>query len=304
MRARVDYLFDNDAKARWRIILVSSLAVASAGFIGQSTGSTVRQAQIAATIIGCTIFCLQVLLYTIPARHVLRALELNRRVYLFRSTVTLAASALIAFAVSVSAPTVQAAILNRRLKAAVASLETNHPQTARAADQIFDTALHANVRLRDDLVAEATQELRQQQSADAWRAYVAGLTYVVDLRDGGGIQYRLNRLDEVTENPPICGPRYEGANVAEFVKKGSQITFHDVSRWPRAITSCRLPLDGRTIKNTQLEYLIVEYHGGPVTLENVRFTTVKFQLDDTPNSRKFTDALLHSDNNVLTIHFD
>jgi hypothetical protein len=306
MRDRLDYLFGDDLAARWRIILTSALCVALSGFVGQSSGSTVREAQIAATVIGGVVFSLQVLLYVIPAHTVLRSLGLEARIYLLRSALTIAASTILALVVSVSAPTVQAAILNRRLKAAIIALETDPVHPARSAHDVFKAALYSSGQLRHDLVAQATKELKGERSADAWQAYLALLTYTVNRRpDPEGLDWRTERLDAVTKNVPTCGPRNEAANVAEFTTKDGIVTHvSDVSAWPKGILACRMLLDGATIKDTQLNYLIVDYRGGPATLENVRFTDVKFDLNDTPNARRFADALLHSENNVLTIHLD
>lgn len=306
MKERLDCLLGDDAAARWRIILTSAVGVALSGFIGQWTGSNVREAQVAATVIGCAIFCLQVFLYTVPAHRVLRSLRLDTRMYLLRSALTIAASAFLAFIVSVSGPTVQAAILNRRLKSVVVAMEADHSRPARSADDVFKTALYSRVRLRDDLVARVSKELREERSADAWRAYVSLLTYTVNRRpDPEGLEWRMDRLDEVTRGAPVCGPRNEGINAAEFTTKDGIVTHvSDVSAWPKAIQACRMLLDGANIKNTQLEYLIVDYRGGSVTLDNVRFINVKFALGDTPNARRFADELLNSGNNVVTIHLE
>jgi hypothetical protein len=78
-----------------------------------------------------------------------------------------------------------------------------------------------------------------------------------------------------------------------------------MAQWPITFTQCRLQLDGRTIKNTMVHYAVVEYKGGSLTLENVRFGISKFVLEqDNPNVRRFMEALLHSDNNALTLHIE
>ena len=302
MRERLDYLVGNDTKARWRIISTSALTVAVSGFVDQSSGATIRQAQVAATFIGTAVFCLQVLLYSLPTTRVFDALRHRNRAYVSRFAAAIAASGILAFLASATGPAVQAAILNRRLRTAISAMDRNAVPPARDADQIFAVAvLDSRIRLRSDLVTEAIRKLEQQPDSESWRAYVSALTYTVNRRDGAE-PWQLERLEEITRDAPACGPKNMGANVLEFVTRGGRVTeVHDVSRWPTAITSCRLPIDGKRLEDAQLEYLIVEYHGGPLLLANVRFTIVKFDIEDTPNGRKLADALLRSYNNVLTI---
>jgi hypothetical protein len=304
MRERLDYLLANDPRSRWRIILTSAVAIAIFGFICQSSGATIRQAQVAATSIGAVVFCLQVLLYSVPVPRVLDALRLYNRGSVARFAAAIAASGLLAFLASSTAPAVQAAVLNRRLRAAISAMDRNPVPPARDADQIFDAAFDFRIRLRSDLVAEATRKLEQQSNSESWQAYVSALTYTVNQRYGTQ-PWQLERLEQITTDAPVCGPRNTVANVAEFVTQGGRVTeVHDVGRWPIAIMSCRLPIDGRRLENTQLDYSIVEYHGGPLHLNNIRFTVVKFDIEDTPNGRKFADALLRSESNVLTIDLE
>jgi hypothetical protein len=301
MREKLDQLLNDDIVARWRLISISAFVVALVGFAAQLTGSAVRDAQITATIVGCLVFASQVALYLLPAHKVLSSIG-QRRTYLVRSGLTIAASAAIAFMVSASAPKVQAAILNRRLKAALAELHSESVQPAQAAGNVFKTALNARVHLRPDLVAQATAELKADRNAETWQAYMALLTYIVNWRyDPEGLEWRLDRLNEILRTAPVCGSRNEGFNAAEFTTKDGRVTkFADISKWPKAIFSCSLVLDGRTLSDTDLDYLVVKYHGGPADMKNVRLTTVKFDLDDTPNARRLAEAILNAHDNTLT----
>jgi hypothetical protein len=305
---RLDILLDVDTRSRWRIILISALAISVSGFVGERAGERVRDAQVAAAVIGLIVFCSQTFLYTLSPGALRASFSVQRRTYLLRSAVTIAASAMLAIVASVSAPLAQAAALNRRLREALA-----HPDghAARAAGQILFYAAHSQAQPRIDLVTRLAHEYAhiavapERGQEAAWDAYVAALNYIVNWRaarrDPETLQASMRALDSV-KNAPVCGPNNEALMVSEaWARKGQWLSVEALKEWPNGLHDCRLVIDGKNLFDVLLFNVIVEYHGGPATLNNVRFLAANFQLDNTPNARKLAEALLQSDKNVVTL---
>ena len=305
---RLNYLLAKDTKSRWRMIGVSAVAVASAGFIAQLTGSTLADAQGPATAIGIVVFVLQGFLYTMrPA--LVKYIPAQTKGYLVRAALGLGTTTLLAVVAFLSAPAVDAAILNRRLRDAmlggVSALVTHSEEVSR----VFSTAIDNGVRLQGELVQRATQEASKADTPSAWEAYVAIVNYTLALRSNegseDGLQWHRQRLEDLTKNVAPCGPMNDKITIAEFTTKDGQIThFKDVSRWPVTINACRLTLDGTSLKDKQIDYSVVAYNGGTLNLTNVRLYFDKLELADTPNARKFAEEVLKAQDNVLTIHYD
>jgi hypothetical protein len=106
---------------------------------------------------------------------------LDSRIYIFRSAIAVAASAILATAASVSAPIVQAAILNRRLQDV---LTNPSKQSADDAHAVITYALQSGVQLRADLVAAALKDF--PNAPNDWEAYVAAFNYAVISKANGG----------------------------------------------------------------------------------------------------------------------
>jgi hypothetical protein len=305
MKERLDNLFDGDTRSRWRIIIFSSLAVSVFGFIAQSSGVSLRDAQIGATAIGGIIFCAQVFFYVIPAKEPAEGLQLDTRPYLVRLALAAAVATLLAIAASASAPVVEAAVLNRRLRNALEQRRADPNMRAIATNHIVAYAMHSQLKLRSDLVATATGEFGQVSTPEAWKAYETLVNYYVNWRaskwNAERLKESMHELDSMGDAPP-CGPSNEGYSLAEvFLKEGKFETVEDRKPWPHMIHGCRLVLDGKTLKDTFLANVIIEYRGGPVTLENVRVSTAKFELINSENARKLADAILRADSNVVTL---
>ena len=290
LHERFDRLFDKEGRTRWRMIAVSAGAIALYGLISQvAGGAKATDIQQPATIIGIVVFTVQVLLYCSRPALSLRT-RLRTKIYLLRSSIAIATSALLAVIAFISAPAVQAAILNRRLRAAMGSIVTTPETNFQEVRYVFSAALNSPARLPDNLVASATQAVSKQNTPSAWEAYTAILEYMVNLRSNegtdDGLDWHIQRLEDVTKEAPLCGPQNSRINVAEFITKSGRVThFNDVRSWPTAVEGCRLVLDGMSLKNTEISYAVIKYDGGPVTLDNVRLLFVKLELADNPNAR-------------------
>ena len=82
-------------------------------------------------------------------------------------------------------------------------------------------------------------------------------------------------------------------------------SFEEIGTWPDGYHTCRIHLDGMSLKNTILFDLIVNYDGGPLHLVNVKFDFAKFDMADTPNSRRLRAYLLfNTKDNTVTIDLD
>ena len=303
---RLDLLLGRDVRSRWRIIAISALCVAAIGLTAESTGASVRIAQLSSTSIGACVFLLQIGLYIISPHVVWERVRVSSRIYMMRSAAGLAASGVLAIVASLSAPEVEAAFLNRRLKIAFAEDSATH-RLPSATQRIFTDALFAPVQLRRDLVERATSEVRKQSSKEAWQAFVAILNYTVNRRgiaDEGALKERLEKLESL-KYAPLCGPsNLSGSAISAFTVNNGVPDLQAFSAL-QEISSCRLVLDGQKLAQITMSSVIVEYQGGPVVLKNVAIVGVLFNLpNDTPNVRRFADAVLQAKDNLLTIRIE
>jgi hypothetical protein len=72
--------------------------------------------------------------------------------------------------------------------------------------------------------------------------------------------------------------------------------------WPDGLIRITIA-DGETLTDVYLWAVLVSYRGGPLHLHNVLFGQTRFDLPDENNAnvRKFIDALLSADRNVVSI---
>jgi hypothetical protein len=303
MREKMDNLFDTDTRSRWRIILTSSLAVALFGFIAQLSGSSLLNAQIGACIVGGVFFFTQLFLYATPAKKPVNDLRPRREA--FRSALAVMASGLLAILASASAPIVDAAVLDRRLKDALEQKRSEPSVRAVAASNIVSYAMRSGLKLRSNLVTSATNEFWHENTPEAWLAYVALLNYTVNLRaNKGDFDVAIAGMQQLYSvgNLPACRPDNEVAMIGQVMAKNNNFQEPEsLKSWPNGLHNCKLLLDGKALKDYFLFDLMIEYHGGELTLENVRFSICRLVLEDNPNARTFAEALLHSDNNIVTI---
>ena len=314
LRERLDHLFDSDTRARWRIILSSAVVVAFCGIIAQSSGTSLPVAQLAATIIGAAVFLCQMIIYTLPAktsslrrarqRTELPALPGLTKRSLFRPALTLAATALVAIIGAASAPVVGATVLNRRLENLLDKREAEPIARAAEASHIVTYAIQSQLKLRDDLIVNATQKFRKANTEADWLAFQALLNYTVNWRvSKWNVKLMATnvRLLNSIETAPPCGPTSNGIGLAEvFIDENGIERVEDRRPWPNMFNDCRLSLDERTLKDAFLTRVILEYRGGPLTLENVLLSTVRFEMANSENAHKLADAIFHAESNIVT----
>src|SRR5580698_6794352 len=108
---RIDRLLGPDLLSRWRIISFSALTVFLCGLISDRIlHNTLREAQIAASILGGLVFIIQTLTYCQNPAHAARShFKRIQFGYLMRALV---ATAMIVVAVAISGSSAEAAILN------------------------------------------------------------------------------------------------------------------------------------------------------------------------------------------------
>jgi hypothetical protein len=301
---RFDQLFERDIRSRWRIIISSAICVAVIGFISQSAGSSMHEAEIISAAVGSCVFLVQVWSYITATTNVSRGEARSLGVLtLGRASTALLASGLIAIAASISAPIAEAAILNWRLRSAIGPKGSDN-RSLLATTKVFVDALALPITLRSDLVMTATDQARSHNTTQAWQAYVAILNYTVNRKltdDPEALSQTMQRLQSMTD-ASVCGPANFAMSVMEFTNKNHKtVKVEGLERWPRVIISCRLQLDGQEIKNTILNYVVVRYLGGSMTLDNVKLAGVLFDLpEDNPNVRALADLLLNSQDRVIS----
>jgi hypothetical protein len=219
---RIDTLLNEDTRSRWRIIVVSAFSIAGAGLSLQYLArEKVSDVHPQALVFGTLVFVAQIAIYMFPFWQ--RTEVLNAPNWIrsgLNASIALAASAILAILASVSAPAVEAAVLNRRLTTAISSgnADTN---TNNSVVSIASIALHDRVRLQPSLVTAAAAQLRNERTDSSWAAYVGLLNYVVNWRansqnDEAGKQamVELDTLRTIARN---CGPENGGIPAFEWL---------------------------------------------------------------------------------------
>ena len=150
--------------------------------------------------------------------------------------------------------------------------------------------------------------LKQDQTAGAWKALVASLEYFVDAK--ADAPRRPSAATDWLDAQPtpidnVCGPGdYTYGPYAQVsARHGEWVDDSALKQWPTTIHHCRLVLDGANLSDVYVWAVLVTYQGGELHLHNVRFGQCRFDLPNgnDANVRKFVDALLAADRNVVTI---
>jgi hypothetical protein len=306
MKERLDRLLREDTQVRWRILCISGLVIFAWGLIGQIfTDATLLDLQIGATLAGVVAFGTQLMVYGLGLSFYRSRIGIPA-FPLLRSSGAIAGAAGFAILAQVFLPRLEAAVATRRLKTA---LSLSDPQAKVAAvSRIFKSAERSQIELSELPLERALKETKQEKTDIAWKAHVAFLEYVVNARTDeprrpSAATTWLDAQPSAIEN--ICGPdNYTyGADAQLRSRHGEWISSSDRVRWPDTIHDCRLVLDGTTLTNVYIWAVLVSYSGGPLHLHNVRFGQARFDLPDENNAnvRKFVDALLSADRNVVSI---
>jgi hypothetical protein len=225
---------------------------------------------------------------------------------LLRSSGAIAGAAGFAILAQSLLPRLEAAVATRRLKTAL-SLSDSEAKVA-AVSRIFKNAERSQIELSELPLDRALKETKLEGTDIAWKARAAFLEYVVNVRTDAprrpsAATTWLDAQPSAIEN--ICGPdNYTYGDDAQLrARHGEWISSRDMARWPDTSHDCRLVLDGATLTDVYLWAVLVSYRGGPLHLHNVRFGQTRFDLPDENNAnvRKFIDALLSADRNVVSI---
>jgi hypothetical protein len=296
MRQKLDQLFDVDTGSRWRIIGVSAIAISITGFAAQSNGSSLHSAQISAILIGVVAFVVQVLWYATHFNLLKRVHNSHTQAMsLLGSGLTVGAVSALAIAAGVSAPIAKVSILNRKLSASLSKPIQSGERSE--VTSVITYAMDAKLKLRPDLISSVVKEPIRD-----WGAYVAALNYTVDWRSADWNNSKMESSKQLGSITKACDPQNQVAMLGTFrLNHGVPSDYENYPSGTVGIRDCRLVLDGSNLKNTVIIYALVEYHGGPLVLDNVRFGEDSILLQDTENSRIFAKTLFESANNAVTL---
>jgi len=305
MLEALNRLLDSDTRARGRILAISAAVIVACGLIGEAFAETpFYQLQMGATLAGLIAFAVQFFFYRRSGNFQNSTIS-NKRV-LFKSLGAITATAVLAFVAEFSGSRVQAAVLTKRLRSAL--YENRTELKVAAVTLVLMEAQRIHVKLSSQIIGDTWKELRQDDIDVAWKAYMALLEYTVNQKIDP--PRRPSEAGDWLDNPPAnlnkgCGPEnYSyGADAQLWARGGEWITSSDLSRWPNTIHHCRLSLDGASLSDVYAWAVMVTYQGGPLHLKNVRLGPCRFDLPSgtKENVRKFVDALMSADRNILTI---
>jgi hypothetical protein len=155
MMLRLDQLLETDSRSRWRIIFVSAAAIAIWGILSELRGVSVHEAQVNATICGAVIFVLQVSFYC--ARSAKSQIQLEWIAAVPRRLVMTAAAVFVL--AMIPAPRLEAAILDRRLRALTRDKNLS-PEQAKEVGSALDVAAMGRIKLPDSTRVQVYQALK------------------------------------------------------------------------------------------------------------------------------------------------
>jgi hypothetical protein len=310
MHKRLDRLFDADTKARWRIIVVSAVTIATCGVFAELNEAKTRDAQIWATVVGVLVFSAQVLWYA-RSRSLVEIVKSRRRT-LLQSALAVAVTSLLAIFAFFSAPAVEAAILNRRLREALEPRKSSSEQ-AIATSMIIKDAVRSQVKLRADLIRTATSDFEKKGTPEAWQAvldlmhYHSSLIVPVPRLVYGGLDIaEPNRYHISVHGEPFPHMRNSGITVrVEDAALYEKITEHPNAQFQTGVSSILVEagsgmnLDGFRVKHVTFKDTSIFYDGGPLELEDVYFGNCTFYVADNLGGRQFSDVVIKS--NAVTV---
>jgi hypothetical protein len=166
MNRRWIQLLERDTGARWSVLASSMLITALTGLVLDLNGVSVATAKIIAIVIGGVAFLIQGSFYTSnpKLKPLPKIKKLPKSVYL--PLITIPSVAVIALIISITAPTVLASVLNRRLQVVLA-IDSPAKRKTEAA-KIIKIAAQSNVQLNANLVSIATEKAEVNE----WPAYL------------------------------------------------------------------------------------------------------------------------------------
>ena len=325
----LDVLFDRDTAARWRMILTSAGCIAVIGFAAQRFGLSFVDARSLATITGGTIFLAQILFYVLPKPQLqFDRPKFSKRTYI-RYAASLAATGLQAIIALVSAPAVEAAILNRRFREAVFSAAPPE-EKAHIIGRVMADAVKVNATVEGSLVTQAEQDVLSLLKACPSEstvfavgqilAYRASLSRGELLSDAGHLYYLARTAMETLPLFLPVKPRSADSKIYAAVDVSDKCIIGGASISSIAgrakmgglpspvlggsvvalVDKYEISFDNLDIRNIVFKDSRIIYHGGPLVLENVSFLNcdLEFPSDSISESVRTLKRLIVSSNAV------
>jgi hypothetical protein len=315
----IDDFFGRKRLARWRVILLASLAAAIWGLASEVFfGLSVPQSQIGATVVGTALFATLLLWYVSrPSRRASAnhdasngvatrqasssadefVIEFPRRLFILAGTA--AASILVLL---VGTPVVEGAVLDRKLRELTSHVPMNLSAIQQAAD-VFDQARELRVKIHPRTMGIAQSALIRTAEEDPThseaisRAASAGLSAsTIDiglptsvrredvfhsLPDAAGSTWTFQAIATSTgpDNYQTIGVAYK-PNIAEMYRLGNSQIEHDFGPAFFIVKGLTAALDGYRLKHVVLQNMNLTYRGGAISLEDVYFYNCLFQFSE------------------------
>lgn len=311
--------FGIDRKSRWRVIALSALITAGWGIAAETSGKSIRNAQLEATLVGALAFAAQVSFYCFK-RSVVGFSNLGQNIdYRFPRRIAVSAAILLLIG-SVPAPLLEAEMLRRRFRALV---RDESPPDPRAISDIILRAREVKARLEPNLISNAgfrlLQDAEHGNTLEGQRALSAILDYKSFLDSGAApdtvgakpdlmnswIEINLHNpegIDVGTRQAPHVeqlgvAPESEGSVMQSLDNTFGRPPKRPLSPRVYVVTSKSgwgIQLDDMRYKNVIFKNSEIFYRGGPVELINVYFVNCRFMRYDSPRWSEFAKAILAS----------
>jgi hypothetical protein len=317
MRRRLDELLEEDTVSRWRIISISALAVAVFGAcVSALTHKAISEVQLAACVVGAMVFSAQVIRYClrtegIPEQHtVIHGMTPKLR----RTLILAVTSAVVPLLLSLPAPLLEGAVLNRKLRGLA---QQQVPLSENSVGQIIDAiteASNANVRIPGETKVAIRSALRQtavlkpalSNKAVTAEAAVASYSTAYPSRKLQAI------LSQETLRAEATGKEFVFTPIATNTGPDNYLTT-EISRQPDVARMERLDnisplasdygpgflivqglsatIDGFYLRRIIFKNMRLTYHGGPLVMEQVYFLECQFEMVASPNVSRLLGIL-------------
>jgi hypothetical protein len=301
MLTHLEEFFSSDRKARWRVIVVSSMVVAGWGAIRELSGKSVRDAQVEASIVGALVFMVQVFAYCVRRAMNDASTGADWITPRFPRRLALAAGALL-FLGLIPAPLLEAEILRRRFKALAG--QTPLPDSEAIAE-LLNSRSALNRPSRDLNKAEPLPGVISSREG---REKDDGYTYMVmgghrSPRGFSMLPYRVNSgVDPIRTMPTIqfIGLTDSEADSAIVGTIRPIKGMLETSRPPYfartfvvfAPAGSTVYLDYFQFRNLVFVDSNIGYDGGATSLNNVTFINCTFSLKQEPAVIRFAAAVM------------
>jgi hypothetical protein len=316
---RLDELLEKDTASRWWILSISALAVAVfGGCVSGLMHKAISEVQLGACVFGSVVFSAQVIRYCLRTEGVAerRAMIYGTTPNLHRRLVLAAASAVIPLLLTLPAPLLEGAVLNRKLRRIA---QRQVPLSENSVGQIIDAiteATSANVKVAGETQVAIKSALRQtaalkpalSNKAVAAEAALASYSTAYPSRE---LQAILSQ--ETLLMAEAFGKVFTYRRIAASTGPNNYLLTADVSRQPEVARMERLDdvrpvasdygpgflivqglsatIDGFYLRRIIFKNMKLTYHGGPLVLEQVYFLECQFEMVVSPNSSRLLGIL-------------